>query len=130
MTDIHHIGIRVLDLDQAIAVLEKAFDVRPEHDPRSPDGVRRIAYITFANCRLELVQDPAQPLPDGQLAAIDHIAIASNNIDRDMDELSTRGFPSMDQAPRDAAFGHSVAAYDLASFYGIKIHLVSERITE
>lgn len=127
MTEIHHIGIRVGDLDAAIRVLGLAFAVEVSHDLSPPAGGRRIAHVEFSNCRLELIHDPHAPLPGDQQAVIDHIAIGSPDIDRDMSELSRRGFASLDDAPRKAAFGNLVAAYDDADFSGIKLHLVAEK---
>ena len=127
MTDIHHIGIQVDDLDEAVRVLGQAFDVEAQHDATLPAGGRRIAYVDFANCRLELVHDPRQPLSADRRAVIDHIAIGSAAIDRDMKDLARRGFASVDDTPRVAAFGNQVAAYDDADFCGIKFHLVAEK---
>lgn len=126
MTDIHHIGVRVADIEKTASVLTRAFGVEIRYDPttRSP---RRIAYATFGNCRLELIEDPADPPPGNEQAVFDHIAIDTREIVPAMRDLASAGFESLDDHPRVAAFGNQVAAYDRATFAGIKTHLVCER---
>lgn len=129
MADIHHIGIRVHNLDTAVRVFEEAFDTTTEHDTTRPGGVR-IAYAHFGNCRLELIEDPA--LADGEpgTAVIDHFAVESADVQSDIENMRSRGYASVDETPRTAAFGYQVAAFDLATFAGVKAHLVSEQGTK
>lgn len=125
MADVHHIGIRVANLDTAIQVFGEAFDTVTEHDTTRPGGVR-IAYAHFGNCRLELIEDPTMTADSAAQAVIDHFAIESADVKSDIDELARRGYASVDTEPRTAAFGYQVAAFDLDTFAGVKLHLVSE----
>lgn len=128
MTDIHHIGVRVADIEKTASILTRAFGVEIRYDTtaRSP-RLRRIAYAMFGNCRLELIEDPEDPPAGNEQAVLDHIAIGTSDIVPAMRDLASAGFESLDDHPRVAAFGNQVAAYDRDTFSGIKLHLVRER---
>lgn len=125
MADVHHIGVRVADLDTAVRVFSEAFDTEIEHDNTRPGGVR-IAYAHFSNCRLELIEDASLGVEAAPQAVIDHFAVHSADIGSDIDALGKRGYPSSDAEARTAAFGYKVAAFDLETFAGVKLHLVSD----
>jgi len=126
MVEVHHLGVRVADLDAVTALLGAAFDVSVEPDATSPPQ-RRIAYAHFANIRLELVEDLQAPPAGGPAALLDHLGVEVDDIEASMLDLSERGFASRDPAPRRGAFGHRVAAFDEDLFAGLTVHLISEK---
>ncbi|GIJ30531.1 hypothetical protein Vqi01_56930 [Micromonospora qiuiae] len=127
MADIHHIGIRVADIEKVASVLTRAFGVQIQYDAKDRADQPRIAYARFRNCRLELIEDPANPPPGNDLAALDHIAVDAGEIVQAVGELASVGFKSLDSHPRVGAFGNQVAAFERSTFAGIKLHLVCQQ---
>lgn len=123
MFEIDHLGIRVSHLDELLERFRNYFNTEITEDVDS-ESKRRICYVEFNNCRLELVED--QMLRSGQkvVAELDHFAIGVPDIDEEIRRGRHSGLEITDAAPREGAFGRSVAAIDASAFAGIKSHLV------
>ena len=101
-TRLHHIGLCVNDLDDASRRFERYFGLSALDFAADPGGAMREAYIHFGNgCSLQLLEsrDPASRA--GRFLrergeGLEHIALETGNIERDVAGLRERGVRILD----------------------------------
>ena len=111
---IHHLGIAVADLDEALATYSALFGARVEHRSTVPDqGVDAMSLLVGAD-RIELVSPTDADTPVGRFLAshgpgMHHVAYEVADVGAALAELSEAGAELIDEVPRAGLFGLEVA---------------------
>lgn len=126
---IHHIGIAVSNLDDAIQKYEKDLGFNLEGKERVDSEEVEVAIFRIGESRIELLQST---VPDGVISkfiekrgeGIHHVAVEVEDIERELRELKERGAPVMDETPRIGAGGNRVAFIHPKGASGVLLELI------
>jgi len=127
---IHHLGVAVSDLDEAIAMYERLFGARLERrDSLSEQGVMA-ASLLIGDSRLELVAPTGEDTHVGRFLAkrgpgMHHVALETDDVHGAIEELSAAGAQLIDEVPRRGLFGLEVAFVHPSSVHGVLTEVVS-----
>jgi methylmalonyl-CoA epimerase len=127
---IHHLGVAVTDLDEAIATYESLFGARLEHrEPLVGQGVEA-ASVLVGDSRFELVTPTGEDTPVGRFLArrgpgMHHVAIATDDLPATLDRLDAAGVHLIDRTPRRGLFGLEVAFVHPDSVHGVLTEVVA-----
>lgn len=130
MRGIHHLGVAVTDLDEAIATYEQLFHARLEHrEPLREQGVEAASMLVGAG-RVELVTPTGDDTPVGRFLArrgpgMHHIALSTDDLRAALDELESQGAQLIDHVPRQGLFGLEVAFVHPDSVHGVLTEVVA-----
>jgi len=129
--DIHHVGLAVLDLDEAIATYERLFDARLEHRDELQDQGVRAASLLVGGGRIELLAATGPDTPVGRFLArrgpgMHHLAYEVDDIAAALDELGAAGAQLIDSAPRRGLFGFQVAFVHPDAVHGVLTEVVAD----
>ena len=127
---IHHLGIAVTELDQAIATYERLFGARLEHRERLDDQGVEAALLFVGESRIELLAALGDDTPVGRFLAgrgpgMHHVAYEVADVRAELDRLRAEGAELVDEAPRRGLFGLEVAFVHPDSVHGVLSELVS-----
>jgi len=126
--NLHHAGIAVARLDEAVAKYRSlGFTVGPVETVES-EGVR-LAFVTEGGTRLELLESLR---PDGVIArfigkrgeGMHHVAFSVPDIRKAIADLRGKGFEVIDDEPRRGHGGRLVAFVHPRSLHGVLLELV------
>jgi methylmalonyl-CoA/ethylmalonyl-CoA epimerase len=127
---IHHLGMAVPDLEEAIATYERLFDARLEHrEPLREQGVEA-ASMLVGESRFELVTPTGEDTPVGRFLArrgpgMHHVALRTDDLRATLDELESVGAQLIDDVPRAGLFGLEVAFVHPDSVHGVLTEVVA-----
>jgi len=127
---IHHLGVAVTDLDEAIATYEQLFHARLEHrEPLREQGVEA-ASMLVGEGRIELVTPTGDDTPVGRFLArrgpgMHHVALSTDDLRTALDELEAQGAQLIDHVPRQGLFGLEVAFVHPDSVHGVLTEVVA-----
>ncbi len=127
---IHHLGVAVSDLDEAIATYERLFDARLERrDSLEEQGVDA-ASLLVGESRIELLAPTGDDTPVGRFLArrgpgMHHVAVETDDVHRALRDLVASGAQLIDEAPRRGLFGLEVAFVHPSSVHGVLTEVVS-----
>jgi len=127
---IHHLGVAVSDLDEAIAMYERLFGARLERrDSLGEQGVIA-ASLLIGDSRLELVAPTGEDTHVGRFLAkrgpgMHHVALETDDVHGAIEELSAAGAQLIDEVPRRGLFGLEVAFVHPGSVDGVLTEVVS-----
>ena len=130
MKGIHHVGMAVSDLDEAIATYGKLFGAELQHrDTVSEQGVEAAAVLVGGS-RIELLAATGEDTPVGRFLAkrgpgIHHVAYEVDDLDAELAELDAQGVELIDHAPRPGFYGLRVAFVHPDAADGVLAELVS-----
>jgi methylmalonyl-CoA/ethylmalonyl-CoA epimerase len=130
MRGIHHLGLAVTDLDEAIATYERLFDARLEHrEPLVDQGVEA-ASLLVGGGRVELVTPTGHDTPVGRFLArrgpgMHHVALEAEDLLVTLEELESAGAQLVDRVPRRGLFGLEVAFVHPDSVHGVLTEVVA-----
>ena len=130
MRGIHHLGVAVADLDEAIATYERLFHARLEHrEPLREQGVEA-ASMLIGEGRVELVTPTGEDTPVGRFLArrgpgMHHVALSTDDLASTLDELESAGVQLIDRVPRQGLFGLEVAFVHPDSVHGVLTEVVA-----
>ncbi len=130
MHGIHHLGVAVTDLDEAIATYEQLFHARLEHrEPLREQGVEA-ASMLVGDGRVELVTPTGDDTPVARFLArrgpgMHHIALSTADLRAALDELESQGAQLIDHVPRQGLFGLEVAFVHPDSVHGVLTEVVA-----
>ena len=129
MQGIHHVGVAVTDLDEAIATYEKLFHARLEHrEPIAEQGVEA-ASMLVGESRIELLRPTEEDTPVGRFLArrgpgMHHVALETDDLRATLDELESVGAQLIDH-PRIGLFGVEFAFVHPDSVHGVLTEVVA-----
>jgi methylmalonyl-CoA/ethylmalonyl-CoA epimerase len=127
---IHHLGVAVLDLDDALETYARLFGGSLEHrDTLSEQGVEA-ASLLLGEGRIELLAALGDDTPVGRFLAkrgegMHHVAYEVGDVGTALDELAAAGAELIDEQPRQGLFGLQVAFVHPDSVHGVLSEVVS-----
>lgn len=126
---IHHIGLAVADLDEAIATYRDLFRAALEHrEVLDSQGVIAAALQVGAS-RVELLAPTGEDTPVGRFLArrgpgMHHVAYEVADVAVAIADLAAQGVELIDAAPRPGLFGLQVAFVHPRSVHGVLTEVV------
>lgn len=127
---IHHLGLAVADLDDAVATYERLFGAEVEHRDTIPaQGVEAVS-LTVGGSRVELLAPLGADTPVGRFLerrgpGMHHVAYEVTDIRGALADLATAGAELIDAEPRRGLFGLEVAFVDPESVHGVLSEVVA-----
>ena len=124
---IHHVGVAVSDLDEAIALYQKVFGAELVH--RASTDELTAAFLQAGDAEVELLQPLRDDSPVGRFLAnrgpgLHHIAVAVPDIDKAIAEARADGLEMIDQEPRLGLHGTRIAFVHPKSVGGVLTEFV------
>jgi methylmalonyl-CoA/ethylmalonyl-CoA epimerase len=128
---IHHVGMAVEDLDDALATYEHLFGASVEHRGTLADQGVEAASVRLGEGRVELMASLGEETPVGKFLAkrgpgMHHVAYEVADLPAALQELAGRGAELIDDAPRSGLFGLQVAFVHPDSMHGVLSELVTD----
>jgi len=127
---IHHIGVAVANLDEAVLTYERLFGGRLEHRARVEDQGVEAASIRLGESRVELLSALGDDTPVGKFLAsrgpgMHHVAYEVDDVRSAIAQLAEAGADLIDPEPREGMFGLEVAFVHPDSVHGVLSEVVS-----
>ena len=127
---IHHVGVAVADLDEAVRTYERLFGGRLEHRARVEDQGVEAASMRVGDSRIELLAALGDDTPVGKFIAnrgpgMHHLAYEVDDVESALADLAEQGAELIDAAPREGLFGLEVAFVHPDSVHGILSEVVA-----
>jgi methylmalonyl-CoA/ethylmalonyl-CoA epimerase len=128
---VHHIGIAVADLDEAVATYERLFGATLEHrETFEEQGVEAVSLRTGEG-RVELLRSLGPETPVGKFLAkrgpgMHHVAFEVADLGTELARLRATGARLIDETPRRGLFGLQVAFVHPEATGGVLAELVSD----
>lgn len=127
---IHHVGVAVADLDEAIATYERLFGARVElRDELGEQGVEA-ASVLVGGSRIELLAATGGDTPIGRFLTkrgpgMHHIAFETADVGDALRKLAAEGAQLVDEVPRRGLYGLEVAFVHPDAVHGVLTEVVS-----
>jgi len=127
---IHHLGVAVHDLEQALETYTELLGAELEHRDTLPaQGVDAAAVLMGAG-RVELLAALGAETPVGKFLAkrgpgMHHVAYEVDDVEAALGELSAAGAELIDEEPRQGLFGLQVAFVHPDALHGVLSEVVS-----
>jgi methylmalonyl-CoA epimerase len=127
---IHHVGVAVENLDEAVRTYERLFGGRLEHRARVEEQGVEAASMRVGTGRVELLAALGDDTPVGKFIAkrgpgMHHVAYDVDDVQSALDDLTAAGAELIDAAPREGLFGLEVAFVHPESVHGVLSEVVS-----
>ena len=128
---IHHVGMAVEDLDEAIRTYERLFGGAVEHRGTLDDQGVQAVSVRLGEGRVELMASLGEETPVGKFLAkrgpgMHHVAYEVADLPAALSELADDGAELIDETPRPGLFGLQVAFVHPDSAHGVLSELVTE----
>ena len=116
MRGIHHVGVAVTDLDEAVATYTRRLGATLEHRDLVPDQGVEAASVLLGSGRVELLAATGPDTPVGRFLAkrgsgMHHIAYEVDDVGAALAELAAAGAELIDPAPRQGLFVSTMTYY-------------------
>jgi methylmalonyl-CoA/ethylmalonyl-CoA epimerase len=127
---IHHLGVAVEDLDEAVDTYERLFGAELQNrDLVETQGVEAAA-MRVGHSRVELVAPLGDDTPVGKFLVkrgpgMHHVAYEVTDLRRELAELAEQGVQVIDEEPHRGLFGLEVAFIHPDSIHGVLAELVA-----
>ena len=126
---IHHVGVAVEDLDEAVKTYERLLGGRLEHRARVEEHGVEAASVRIGESRLELVAALGEDTPVGRFLArrgpgMHHVAYLVSDIRASLRDAAAAGAELIDTDPRPGLFGLEVAFIHPGSVAGVLVEYV------
>ena len=127
---IHHLGVAVDDLDEALVTYARLFGAEVEHQATVDEQGVRAASVRIGEGRVELLEPTGEDTPVGRFLAkrgpgMHHVAYEVADVRATLAELEGAGADLIDDAPREGLFGLEVAFVHPDSVHGVLSEVVS-----
>ena len=127
---IHHLGVAVDDLDEAVGTYERLFAARLEHRETVVEQGVEAASLHVGESRVELLASLGAETPVGKFLAkrgpgMHHVAYEVSDLPRALAYLEGQGAELIDREPRRGLFGLEVAFVHPDSAHGVLAELVA-----
>src|SRR5438093_8593270 len=128
---IHHLGIAVEDLDEAVATYERLFGAEVEHRGSVAEQGVEAASLRVGAGRVELLASRGEETPVGKFLTkrgpgMHHVAYEVPDVRAAIDELAEQGVELVDEEPRQGLFGLEVAFLHPDAVHGVLAELVAD----
>jgi methylmalonyl-CoA/ethylmalonyl-CoA epimerase len=127
---IHHLGVAVDDLDEALSTYQRLLGARLEHRETVEEQGVEAASVRVGESRVELLAALGDETPVGKFLAkrgpgMHHVAYEVHDLPASLEELAGQGAELIDERPRRGLFGLEVAFVHPDSLHGVLAELVS-----
>jgi len=126
---IHHLGIAVADLDEALSTYSRLFGATVEHRSTVSDQGVDAMSLLVGDDRIELVSPTGADTPVGRFLAtrgpgLHHVAYEVEDVAAALAELTEAGAELIDELPRAGLFGLEVAFVHPDAVHGVLTEVV------
>jgi methylmalonyl-CoA epimerase len=127
---IHHLGVAVEDLDDALDTYERLFGAELEHRELVPEQGVEAAAVRVGDSRVELLASLGEETPVGKFLAkrgpgMHHVAYEVDDLRETIAHLADAGAELIDDEPRQGLFGLEVAFVHPDAAHGVLSELVA-----
>ncbi len=127
---IHHLGVAVEDLDEALATYLRLLGAALEHRETVPEQGVEAASVLVGEGRVELLASLGDDTPVGRFLALrgpgmHHVAYEVADVRAALAHLAGEGAELVDSEPRPGLFGLEVAFLHPDSVHGVLAEVVS-----
>jgi methylmalonyl-CoA/ethylmalonyl-CoA epimerase len=127
---IHHLGVAVEDLDEAVDTYRRLFGAEVEHRAEVAEQGVEAASLRVGASRVELLASLGEETPVGKFLAkrgpgMHHVAYEVADVRAALAGLATEGAELIDEEPREGLFGLEVAFVHPDSVHGVLAEVVS-----
>jgi len=127
---IHHVGIAVPDLDEAVETYVRLFGATLEHRETVPEQGVEAASVLVGGSRIELLAPTGEDTPVGRFLArrgpgVHHLAYEVDDVGLALTGLAADGVELIDTVPRVGMFGLQVAFIHPDAVHGVLTEVVS-----
>jgi len=128
---IHHLGVAVIDLDEAVATYERLFGAELEHREIVPDQGVEAASLRIGQGRVELLASLGDETPVGKFLSkrgpgMHHVAYEVADVGEALGDLAAGGAEMIDERPKRGLFGLEVAFVHPDAVHGVLAEIVSD----
>lgn len=129
---IHHVGIAVGSLRDAVPVFAKLLGCVPRSEEVVEDQKVRVAVFEVGESRIELLEATSADSPIARFLAkrgpgFHHLTLTVANLEESLRQLERDGVCLVDRAPRLGAGKERIAFLHPSSTAGVLIELVEEK---
>jgi methylmalonyl-CoA epimerase len=126
---IHHLGVAVEDLDEALTTYERLFGAELEGRAAVADQGVEAAVVRVGESRVELLAATEAETPVGKFLArrgpgMHHVAYEVDDVRACLRSLDAQGVELVDREPRRGLYGLQVAFVQPESVHGVLSELV------
>src|ERR671933_914142 len=127
---IHHLGVAVEDLDDALTTYRTLFGAELEHRATVREQGVEAAAVRIGDGRLELLEPLEADTPVGRFLAkrgpgMHHVAYEVDDVEAAVTRLAESGAELIDERPREGLFGLQVAFVHPDPVHGVLSEVVS-----
>ena len=127
---IHHLGVAVQDLDEALETYVRLLGAVLEHRARVEDQGVEAAAVLVGSGRVELLAPLGEETPVGKFLAsrgpgMHHVAYEVADVRSELGRLTAAGADLIDEEPRQGLFGLQVAFLHPDALHGVLTEVVS-----
>ena len=128
---IHHLGVAVEDLDEAVGTYERILGASVEHRGTLEDQGVEAVSVRVGESRVELMASLGEETPVGKFLAkrgpgMHHVAYEVEDLPSALRDLSQNGAQLIDEKPRSGLFGLQVAFVHPDAVHGVLAELVTQ----
>jgi methylmalonyl-CoA/ethylmalonyl-CoA epimerase len=127
---IHHVGVAVSNLDEAVDTYRRLFGAELEHRELLPEQGVEAALVRVGGGRIELLAALGPETPVGRFIerrgpGMHHLAFEVGDVGEELDRLAAGGAELIDEEPRSGLNGLEVAFVHPHATGGVLAELVS-----
>jgi methylmalonyl-CoA epimerase len=127
---IHHVGVAVTDLDEALLTYARLFGATLEHRSSVAEQGVEAAAVLVGGDRLELLAPTEDDTPVGRFLAsrgpgLHHVAYDVEDVPAALEDLVAAGAQLVDEHPRHGLYGLQVAFVHPDAVHGVLSEVVS-----
>jgi methylmalonyl-CoA/ethylmalonyl-CoA epimerase len=127
---IHHVGVAVRDLDEAVETYERLFGAEVEHRAEVEEQGVEAAAVLVGSGRVELLAPLGEETPVGRFLSkrgpgMHHVAYEVDDVLAELGRLTEQGAALIDAEPRQGLFGLEVAFVHPDAVHGVLTEVVS-----
>jgi methylmalonyl-CoA/ethylmalonyl-CoA epimerase len=127
---IHHLGMAVSDLDEAVETYARLFGASVEQRATVEEQGVEAASLRVGEGRVELLAPTGADTPVGRFLAkrgpgMHHVAYEVDNVGAELERLAAQGAELVDERPRQGLFGLEVAFLHPDAAHGVLSELVA-----
>jgi methylmalonyl-CoA epimerase len=128
-TGIHHVGVAVADLDEAVDAYARLFGAELERRETVPEQGVEAASLRVGDGRIELLASLGPETPVGRFLArrgpgMHHVAFEVADVSAELERLAAGGAALIDERPRRGIFGLEVGFVHPEATGGVLAELV------
>ena len=127
---IHHLGVAVHDLDEALETYVRLFGAELEHRALVEDQGVEAAAVLVGSGRVELLAPLGEETPSASSSpaagpGMHHVAYEVDDVRAELGRLAAAGADLIDEEPRQGLFGLQVAFVHPDAVHGVLTEVVS-----